>query len=331
MLGKMKKNFLLAPILAFCVLLPVHAVENEKTSVKIPNAAESSFTSTVSDCDAVSGNNLMSRDETGDLSVFRENEPSDSYTARLSDLTKENEYCVYRNQLKAKLCRQQQMYLSAVLSEKKESYEIAQTRFALGYLTEAEVKNAEIQVTSAKLQKESVDAQLQFLQECILLRGGDYTKELPEGELPRLTADYITRFLEQSSQIQSYNQQITQYENSLKDAGSGEIAKLLEQKISILKLNSQQYKLELQEYVLQLQLQYGTLLREIQKCDNEISVIERKLQNQTLLYENGKAAKNTVTVLHTQLQQLMVSRMSNICDARLILYVLEHTLENKTV
>ena len=84
----------------------------------------------------------------------------------------------------------------------------------------------------------------------------------------------------------------------------------------------------MQEYVLQTQLQYEILLREIQQYDNEISVMQLKVQNQTLLYESGKISKDTLMEWNTQLELLKYRRFSDICDARLVLYVLEHTIEN---
>lgn len=252
----MKEKILLAVVCAFCIIIPVHATENaEQSNEEQETVVEDSALS-------------------------------------LLEMTKENEYQIYQKQLSARLCGSQIEYLDALYLQMQEEYEIAKTKYELGYITEVELKEAELGVNAVILQKDTAEEQLEFYKACIALRGGVFEADMPEVELPELSKDYVADYLEQSGQLVAYQE------------------------------------VNLREYVMGKQLQYKTLLRQIRQCDDEIAIMQIKLQNQKLLYESGEAAKSTLAAMETEMQQLKYGRTSYVCDAGLILYELEHTIEN---
>ena len=293
---KMNKKLLVAVICAFCIIIPVHATE------------------------ATEGTNKERDTNVEDTALS------------LLQINKENEYEIYKRQLSAQKYSSQIEYLEALYLTKNEEYEIARVKYELGYITEVEVKEAEAEVSAVELQKDTATSQLDFYLECIELRGGKYeevnTSEVIEDLLP-LSRDYAAEYLEKSSQLAYYKQQIEVYEKYLDKEDTEEEQKLLiNSQLAILKLNMKQYEIKLKEYVLEKQLQYGILLGQIQQYDIDIAVMELKLEKQRLLYENGKVAKSTIAELEAELQQLRYNQTSDVCDARLILYELEHTIEN---
>ncbi len=293
---KMNKKLLVAVICAFCIIIPVHATE------------------------ATEGTNKEQDTNVEDTALS------------LLQINKENEYEIYKRQLSAQKYSSQIEYLEALYLTKNEEYEIARVKYELGYITEVEVKEAEAEVSAVELQKDTATSQLDFYLECIELRGGKYeevnTSEVIEDLLP-LSRDYAAEYLEKSSQLAYYKQQIEVYEKYLDKEDTEEEQKLLiNSQLAILKLNMKQYEIKLKEYVLEKQLQYGILLGQIQQYDIDIAVMELKLEKQRLLYENGKVAKSTIAELEAELQQLRYNQTSDVCDARLILYELEHTIEN---
>ena len=296
---KMNKKLLVAVICAFCIIIPVHATE------------------------ATEGTNKEQDTNVEDTALS------------LLQINKENEYEIYKRQLSAQKYSSQIEYLEALYLTKNEEYEIARVKYELGYITEVEVKEAEAEVSAVELQKDTATSQLDFYLECIELRGGKYeevnTSEVIEDLLP-LSRDYAAEYLEKSSQLAYYKQQIEVYEKYLDKEDTEEEQKLLiNSQLAILKLNMKQYEIKLKEYVLEKQLQYGILLGQIQQYDIDIAVMELKLEKQRLLYENGKVAKSTIAELEAELQQLRYNQTSDVCDARLILYELEHTIENQYI
>ena len=216
--GWMKKNLLLGIILTFNMILPVHALEYAVESGNTQGMTEGWSENTVS------GNDFTSQED---------------YYQIVSDIAKENEYDIYQKQLKAQLCSQQMEYLSALYLQRKEEYDIAEVKFALGYVTETEVKEAETQMKTVELQMDTAEAQLEFFKECIQLKGGEYQNDFLEEELPQLTKDYMTIFLEKNDQIKYYNQQVQQYEEALNDIVTDEARQKVNEQITILKLNRQ--------------------------------------------------------------------------------------------
>ncbi len=306
----MKRKVLIGIVLAFCTIFPINAMEN----TELPFTQQKAIIIDLPN--SVSGNSVSGND----------------YNFEVIHNTDENTYEIYRNQLKAQLCNRQIEYLSNLYAFKSEVYDITKLKYDLGYVTDADVKEAKMQVKAVELQIDTVKAQKEFFIECIQLRGGEYEEHLLEEEFFQLTKGYVSSFLEQSDQLKSYEQQINTYEQYLNANGLEEKDKhAIKNQLVNLQIDKKNYEIALKEYVMQLQLQYGTMLREIQQYDNEIVVMQIKIQNQKLLCEAGKVAKITLTELEVVLQQLEYERLSKVSDAQLILYLLEHTVENKTV
>lgn len=276
--------------------------------------------------------NTVSGNTVSGNTVSEDTVSGNDFNFELIYVTDEDEYKIYRAQLKAQLCNQQLECLTSFYTAKSEQYDIAKIKYELGYVTETEVKEAEMQFKAVELQMDTVQEQLDYYTECIRLRGGELEDNLLAGDLSQLTKDYATFFMEQSTQLKSYDQQIEFYEQYLNSTDLEEKDKqAVKAQLAMLQASKQSYEIELKEYVMQLQLQYDTILRELQQYDNEIEIMLLKIQNQKLLYEVGKTAKSTLTGMEAELQQLRYGRSSKICDGQLILYILEHAITNQTV
>ena len=298
----MKKRIFWGVLLAFCFILPIHAMEN----IEPVEAAEGT----------VSGNSVS----------------ENNYHFEEVSVTAESGYEVYRYQLQAQLCEKEMEYLSVLQEAGREKANIATVKYELGYITEIEAKEAEMNVEAIELQMATAKERLQFYSECIQLLGGECKEDMLGGELPALSKDYIPVFLEQSSQLSFYHQQIVMYEQALNTNDLEEKDKqAVGSRLAGLRADKQAYEINLKKYVMNLELQYNTILNEIQQYDNEITLMQLKVQNQKLLFEKGKTAKSTLTEKETELQRLRYERLSKVCNGQLIFYLLEHVIENQTV
>lgn len=239
------------------------------------------------------------------------------YDALIAQELKEREYAIYNNQLKAQLSDFQIDYLTKLETELSEKYKIEKAKLDLGYTTSITVDEAHNQYTAAGFQIQTALAQQGLYKDVITLNGGEY-KEIPlTGDLEALKGDFFTAFKENSVQLISYNQQILMAGNT--------------QSAALLQLQKEQYEINLQIYVESLQIKYDDILRQITMLDNEIAVAENQIDHATALYEKGKVAAIRLKELETELSRLEYERMSFICDAKRIYYILTHTIEGQEV
>ena len=202
----------------------------------------------------------------------------------------------YSNEIKQRIA-----YLSILTDAKQEAYDAVEAKYDLGYAIFSEGKEAEMQKIAVSLQKETAEEQLDFYLACIELRGGEYQEELLAEELAPLDKDYFQIFSEQG--IQAYSD------------GAADV----------------DYEIQWKEYVMNLELQYNTLRREVLQYDNELEVMQMKIDNNKALMEAGKAVQSSFTELKADQQRLQYERSSKVCEGQLILYILEHGIKNQTV
>ncbi len=303
----MRKQSLIGMLSALMLIIPIHALANEvalnEDEMQI-NVQEQS----------VSGNDVV-------LDTPETKEENLGY-----------DYEIYYNGVKARLCEEQIIYLSCWQSELNTKHKIEEEKWNLGYTTADKVAEAEAQLKIAELQIENVNAEKAFYLECIEIYGGKEQEILLMEEFPKLEKDYESIFLQNSVQIKSYNQQI--------QTNQGYLDKLLLTEAQIQNINSQielletekaQYEVALRVYVKQKELQYENTLREIEQFNYQIKVMEQHLATQNSLFEEGKIAKITIMEQETELQNLRFQRINAICDANLMIYILEHGIENKNI
>ncbi len=84
-------------------------------------------------------------------------------------------------------------------------------------------------------------------------------------------------------------------------------------------------------YIKDLQLQYRTITREKTSLENQIHVMELKVQNAELLYEKGKSTYVQLLEQKNELMRLKVERMELIYDAHCIYYLLENGIMGQEV
>lgn len=84
-------------------------------------------------------------------------------------------------------------------------------------------------------------------------------------------------------------------------------------------------------YIKELQLQYRTIIREKTSLENQIHVMELKVQNAESLYEKGKITYVQLLEQENELMRLETERMELICDAHCIYYLLENGIMGQDV
>ncbi len=84
-------------------------------------------------------------------------------------------------------------------------------------------------------------------------------------------------------------------------------------------------------YIKELQLQYRTIIREKKSLENQIHVMELKVQNAESLYEKGKITYVQLLEQENELMRLETERMELICDAHCIYYLLENGIMGQDV
>jgi len=84
-------------------------------------------------------------------------------------------------------------------------------------------------------------------------------------------------------------------------------------------------------YIKELQLQYRTIIREKTSLENQIHVMELKVQNAEQLYEKGKNTYIQLLEQDNELMRLEVERMELIYDAHCIYYILENGLVGQEI
>lgn len=87
------------------------------------------------------------------------------------------------------------------------------------------------------------------------------------------------------------------------------------------------YEADLQVYVEGKVLQYESVLRNITQVNEEIKLLEEKIQANRELHENGKITEIKVIEMETEQKRLIYEQKSLMYDAQCIRYILEHKIE----
>lgn len=84
-------------------------------------------------------------------------------------------------------------------------------------------------------------------------------------------------------------------------------------------------------YIKEMMLQYRTIIREKTSLENQIHVMELKVQNAELLYEKGKITYVQLLEQENELMRLELERKELIYDAQCIYYILENGIMGQDV
>ena len=218
----------------------------------------------------------------------------------------------------------QENYLQSLYRELERKIEIETDKLNLGYSTEASVQELENQWHATKLQIESVQEEQELCKEAIRIYGGVYEPVTVEGKLPPLSEDYVYKFLEDNLQVIYYDNQIQTYQEYIDSIREDEEYRIQR---DLADLDKQQYVADLQVYVKQKMLQYETMLEEIEQVNQEILLIEEKLNTNHVLYEKGKITEIKIVELETEKERLISEKMGLIFDGYCIYYILEEKIE----
>lgn len=320
---RMKKRIGSLIVILLCMLLSIQVLANSvmPNQTENTNSAKESLENSVSSNDSI-GNTVSG----GDSIIDNESDISNTFS------DKEQDYDNYCYQLNANMFEQYVDYLKGLQIDKKEKYDIAKVKHSLGYITEIELKEAEIIVEAISLELESAIDQGNYYKDCLQLRGVEYENGLLKTELIELSKDYQKNFMDNNNNLKEMEQQIALYEQYRNTAGlNEEELVLVNNQIEELNKRKQNYEIELKEYVLRLQLTYKMCCREIENIDNEIEIMKLKIERQKTLLNEGKVVKNSLTELEVLLQQLEYERIKNICEGLRIIFLLENAIEDQSV
>lgn len=244
-----------------------------------------------------------------------------------SNKEQEKQYEIYRNTVTISKYEHQGAYLEAYKKELEKKLAIEDNKLELGYTTNIAVKELEMQLKETELQLQNIQKQQIHCQETIQIYGGTYQPlQLPE-DVASLNQNYIDNYLNDNVQIKYYKYQQKTYEEYLEENEEAENAEDIEIQKDLLELDKQKYEADLQVYVKEKILQYETDRNNIQQMDEKIALLQEKIRMNQELYQMGKITEMEITEMETEQKRLEYEKMSLVCDAECIRYILEHELE----
>lgn len=244
-----------------------------------------------------------------------------------SNKEQEKQYEIYRNTVTISKYEYQGAYLEAYKKELEKKLAIEDNKLELGYTTNIAVKELEMQLKGTELQLQNIQKQQIHCQETIQIYGGTYQPlQLPE-DVASLNQNYIDNYLNDNVQIKYYKYQQKTYEEYLEENEEAENAEDIQIQKDLLELDKQKYAADLQVYVKEKILQYETDRNNIQQMDEEIALLQEKIRMNQELYQMGKITEMEITEMETEQKRLEYEKMSLVCDAECIRYILEHELE----
>lgn len=244
-----------------------------------------------------------------------------------SDREEENKYKIRYNTLAVQKCEYQESYLKALKEEIQEKIKIENGKLELGYTTQISVEELELQLKETEQQIETVQEQQRQYKEIIRIYGGEYMPIEIAENLSELSGNYENEFLENNLQIEYYENQIKTYQEYLDRNKEAEDFQDIRIQKDLAELDKKQYEADLRVYVKEKMLQYEIKLRNIAQINDEIALIEEKIQTNRILFDNGKITEIQITELETERERLIYEKMCLICDADCVRYVLEHKIE----
>lgn len=239
----------------------------------------------------------------------------------------ENKYKIRSNILTVQKYEHQEKYLQALKDEIEAKIKAENGKLELGYTTESSVEELKLQLQETKLQIETVQEQQKQYKEIIKIYGGEYVPIAISEDISALTDDYVTKFLQDNLQIKYYENQIKTYQEYLDENEKVKNFKEIQIQRDLVELDKRQYEADLRVYVKEKMLQYETIFRNITQVNDEIALIEEKIQADKILFDNGKITKIQIIELETEREKLIYEKMCLIYDADCIRYVLEYKIE----
>lgn len=244
-----------------------------------------------------------------------------------SNREQEKQYEIYKNTVNILKYEYQTAYLQAYKEQLEKKIAIEDNKLELGYTTNIAVQELEMQLKETELQLQNIQKQQTHCQETIQIYGGTYQSlQLPE-EVTVLNQNYIDNYLNDNVQIKYYEYQQKTYEEYLEENEEAENAEDIEIQKDLLEVDKQKYEADLQVYVKEKILQYETNRNNIQQMDEEIALLQEKIRINQEMYQMGKITEIEITELETEQKRLVYEKMSLVCDAECIRYILEHGLE----
>ncbi len=243
------------------------------------------------------------------------------------DREEENKYKIRYNTLAVQKCEYQEKYLQALKEEIETKIQIENGKLELGYTTQISVEELELQLKETELQIETAQEQQRQYKEIIRIYGGEYVPVAISENVTDLSGDYANKFLENNMQIKYYENQIKTYQEYLDENKEAENFQDIRIQRDLAEFDRKKYEEDLQVYVREKVLQYETTLGNIAQINDEIALIEEKIQTNEILFENGKITEIQIIELETEREKLIYEKMCLIYDADCVRYVLEHKIE----
>lgn len=253
------------------------------------------------------------------------------YVANKEQLFQEKEkkkaYEAYYNTLKFQKCETQEEYLQAVLQELNTKIKIENEKLELGYTTELNVTELEVQLKETETELENLREQKDYYKEVIQIYGGECKTIEVSPSVPAVRENCLEYFLKDNIQIKYYEYQIKNYQEYLDEYKDAENCEDIKIQKELMELDKKAYEADLQVYVEGKVLQYESVLRNITQVNEEIKLLEEKIQANRELHENGKITEIKVIEMETEQKRLIYEQKSLMYDAQCIRYILEHKIE----
>lgn len=246
-----------------------------------------------------------------------------------ADQKAKNQYDCYCSRLTIAKYNAQLTYLGAAQTELEQKLKIEKNKLELGYTTALEVNKIQSALDRTLLMKKEAEEEINFQKDMLALYGEEEILiDLPQ-KLEELQDDFVDKFCSDSTQIKFYEQQITAYSNYIDNSEeSDEELEKIRLQLELAQLNKQQYRVELERYVKQMEKSYKQAKLKTEEYDSEIAVIEQTIKNSELLYEKGRLREIDVIEVKTEKARMEYERTCAICDAQQSRYILEHQIEN---
>lgn len=223
----------------------------------------------------------------------------------------------------------QRKYLTTMKAELEKKLKIEQEKLKLGYTTELEVNVVQNQLDETVLSIDEADLEIEFQKNMLLLYGEEDTEINLPNTLGTLEGDFKSQFCANSAQIKYYEHLTEAYNNYIDNADdSDEDLEKVRFQSELSQLNKQQYRTELERYVEQREKNYKQAKLKVEEYDCEINIMEQRIENSTLLYQQGRLREIDVMELETEKARLEYERQCCFCDAQLNCYILENNIED---
>lgn len=171
--------------------------------------------------------------------------------------------------MKFQKCETQEEYLQAVLQELNTKIKIENEKLELGYTTELNVTELEVQLKETETELETLRAQKDYYKEVIQIYGGECKTIEVSPSVPAVRENCLEYFLKDNIQIKYYEYQIKNYQEYLDEYKDAENCEDIKIQKELMELDKKAYEADLQVYVEGKVLQYESVLRNITQVNEE--------------------------------------------------------------